>query len=127
MIKIAIRDKIKRIAGNECEICKSKGKLNIHHKDKNVQNNDVFNLMLLCPKCHTAQHKEDYLTNKKLCIVCKKEFKPKSGQKFCCEGCRRKWRKVLEIGSEEEFKEMTDKATQIQSINKQLGKNYGIT
>jgi len=35
--------------------------LQIHHKDRNRQNNDLNNLELLCPNCHAEEH----LINKK--------------------------------------------------------------
>lgn len=45
-----------------CERCEY-GKyeiLNVHHKDRNRQNNDLENLELLCPNCHSEEH---YLEN----------------------------------------------------------------
>jgi predicted HNH restriction endonuclease len=34
--------------------------LQVHHKDKNRQNNSLENLKLLCPNCHAERH---YLEN----------------------------------------------------------------
>ena len=44
--------------GEKCELCgyNKKGILNVHHKDKNRQNNDLSNLELLCPNCHAEKH-----------------------------------------------------------------------
>ena len=62
------RDKVKtqgflkirllKIRGNKCERC-GLGKceiLQIHHKDKNRNNNDLDNLELVCPNCHAEEH-----------------------------------------------------------------------
>ncbi len=40
-----------------CQTCGSKNRLEIHHKDKNRNNNDVNNLQLLCRSCHSKQHR----------------------------------------------------------------------
>jgi len=41
---------------SECYFCETKKELQIHHKDKNRQNNDKNNLLILCPKCHHRLH-----------------------------------------------------------------------
>ena len=41
---------------NECAICNEKEGLHIHHKDKNAENNDPQNLILLCGVCHKKIH-----------------------------------------------------------------------
>ncbi len=35
-----------------CAMCDSKEKLQVHHKDKNRENNTLDNLVILCQKCH---------------------------------------------------------------------------
>ena len=44
--------------GVVCERCgyDKKEILNVHHKDRNHGNNDMSNLELLCPNCHTEEH-----------------------------------------------------------------------
>lgn len=45
----------------KCQICgfnSCKEILGIHHIDKNNKNNNPDNLMVLCPNCHSMQHKE---------------------------------------------------------------------
>lgn len=40
---------------NECELCGYKEEikiLEVHHIDENRNNNDIKNLMILCPNCH---------------------------------------------------------------------------
>lgn len=47
---------------NECNICKLSTwqdkilNLHLHHKDGNNQNNNLTNLQLLCPNCHSQTH-----------------------------------------------------------------------
>jgi len=44
--------------GKQCERCKYTGFkiLQIHHKDRNRQNNEMNNLELICPNCHCEEH-----------------------------------------------------------------------
>jgi len=30
--------------------------LGVHHKDRNRNNNEIFNLEVLCPNCHSLEH-----------------------------------------------------------------------
>ena len=41
---------------NKCEICNKAEKLDIHHVDKNPNNNNAENLMCLCRSCHMKIH-----------------------------------------------------------------------
>lgn len=62
------RDKVKtqgflkirllKIRGKKCERCGfEKYKiLQIHHRDRNKNNNDLNNLELICPNCHAEEH-----------------------------------------------------------------------
>ncbi len=46
------------IRGHKCEKC-SYNKyeiLQVHHKDRNKNNNDLENLELICPNCHCEEH-----------------------------------------------------------------------
>lgn len=47
-----------RVRGGKCERCKYKRYeiLQVHHKDKNRQNNELSNLELVCPNCHYEEH-----------------------------------------------------------------------
>jgi hypothetical protein len=40
-----------------CEYCGTNKNLEIHHKDKNRDNNQLSNLILLCRSCHSKQHR----------------------------------------------------------------------
>lgn len=44
-----------------CEICNSKTLLDVHHIDKNRENNNPSNLMTLCKVCHSRVHKQSLL------------------------------------------------------------------
>jgi len=53
-----LKIRLLRRKGNKCERC-GFGKyqiLQIHHKDKNRDNNNLDNLELLCPNCHCEEH-----------------------------------------------------------------------
>jgi len=39
-----------------CELCNSKEKIVIHHKDFNHYNNELTNLQVLCDRCHKQTH-----------------------------------------------------------------------
>jgi hypothetical protein len=43
-------NKLKHI--KKCQICGNDKELEIHHKDKNIRNNDINNLIKLCRRCH---------------------------------------------------------------------------
>lgn len=40
----------------ECNRCKSKRILNVHHRDHNRNNNSINNLEILCKSCHNREH-----------------------------------------------------------------------
>lgn len=44
---------------HKCDICgydSIKGVLQVHHKDRIRTNNDISNLQILCPTCHSVEH-----------------------------------------------------------------------
>lgn len=47
--------------GSTCCKCgySNEGALEVHHKDKNRENNDISNLEVLCANCHRLLHKEN--------------------------------------------------------------------
>lgn len=50
---------IKRDMIKQCEHCgydKIPEILGVHHKDKNRNNNNISNLIVLCPNCHSIEH-----------------------------------------------------------------------
>jgi predicted restriction endonuclease len=73
-----------RTYGEKCELCgynKYKEALEVHHIDKNRRNNNIKNLMVLCPNCHR-------LLTLKIGIIVKRKFiviKTKRSQP-CFEG-----------------------------------------
>ena len=48
-----------------CPFCPSKdvGHFQIHHIDENIENNEMNNLLMLCPTCHSKITKRDILEN----------------------------------------------------------------
>jgi hypothetical protein len=54
----SIRHEVYRRCQNRCEneACQYHGGLHIHHIDMNNCNNRLFNLIALCPNCHTLAH-----------------------------------------------------------------------
>jgi len=54
----ALKLRLLKQRGNACERCGySKFEiLQVHHKDRNRENNDVSNLELICPNCHFEEH-----------------------------------------------------------------------
>lgn len=58
-----------------CEICGKKGRLDVHHKDHDYNNNNLDNLMVLCRSCHSKIHHP-----KQVCIIC---GKPMKGLGYC--------------------------------------------
>jgi hypothetical protein len=63
---------------NTCGCCKkelrfpSKGNFDIHHKDRNRENNDISNLIVLCKPCHKKEHKKrwDTILKERLGYTC---------------------------------------------------------
>ncbi len=53
-----IKIRLLKIRGNKCERCgfEKYEILQIHHKDKNRNNNNFDNLEIICPNCHMAEH-----------------------------------------------------------------------
>jgi hypothetical protein len=51
-----------KLRGPRCERCgyEKYEILNVHHKDRDRQHNELINLELLCPNCHAEEH---YLEN----------------------------------------------------------------
>ena len=52
-----LRKRIFNRDDNSCKICRSTQKLNIHHWDKNHDNNKLDNLITLCYICHAGIHR----------------------------------------------------------------------
>ena len=53
------RSKAFKIYGKICSVCgyANEHALEVHHIDKNRDNNDISNLKVLCANCHTLTHK----------------------------------------------------------------------
>ena len=111
--KRLINDGIKE---NKCECCGitewngKEIKFELHHKDGNHYNNNLENLQLLCPNCHSqtdmfrsSTKKKNRISNgitnevHKICPVCGKEIKGKrvNRKKYCSSECSNIARKKL--------------------------------
>lgn len=53
---MSARQVLLNVLGSTCEVCGSAEKLQLHHKDKNKENNQLSNIQLLCASCHGKAH-----------------------------------------------------------------------
>lgn len=157
--KKLFNNKIKEL---KCEICLNTEWLNkpialdLHHIDKNPLNNNLENLLIVCPNCHRAEHKKTnvkkivkpkIIKEKKVlikkvkpvkicssCLICGE--KTKNQTKFCSYKCSSFSQRKAERPSKEELEKMI-KDKPMSHIGKTFGvsdnsvkkwcKNYGIT
>ena len=87
---------------NECECCGlvnwqgKKIRLQVHHIDGDRSNNNLSNLQLLCPNCHSqtdnfcSKNRKRFLKKKHYCLNCGKEI----GADTKHELCKNCWNKV---------------------------------
>ena len=66
-----------------CAVCDSLKNLQVHHKDENRRNDSIYNLLIVCEKCHRKIH------NMGKPRTCRQQ---KGNPKFM-KGTRRKWKK----------------------------------
>ena len=54
----ALKIRLLNIRGKKCERCEYARHeiLQVHHKDRNRNNNELVNLELICPNCHYEEH-----------------------------------------------------------------------
>lgn len=63
----SFKSRLARTNGHKCQCCHMSEwqnqpiPLQLHHKDGDYKNNDITNLMLICPNCHAQKH--DYIKN----------------------------------------------------------------
>ena len=73
----ALSEWVRIRAGNQCEICDAKNKeshpvtkskvvLTVHHCDFSPKNNEEYNLIALCQRCHNRLDKRYRARNRKL-------------------------------------------------------------
>lgn len=117
---MTLLDKINRLTIKKCEVCGKEEDTNLHHIDRNPKNNDLYNLKILCNKCHGQYHSID--KRNRYCRTCLKFFSGTSSQVYCDEGCRRKYHLIIEAGSEEEFKLMTENRRKSRELNMTINK-----
>jgi len=69
----------------KCEECEEIGRLYVHHKDENHQNNAPENLQHLCPSCHGSSSDHSYKN-------CRKGFGYKGPPNTTCCYCGYEWK-----------------------------------
>lgn len=128
------------IKAKQCELCGVSEWLGIelplelHHKDGNHYNNELDNLMVLCPNCHSIQEgnsgravksKEEIQALKNearktdICTICGKTIT--KGSTYC-QDCYRVQSRVVDRPDREKLKEL------IRSTSfSQIGKMYGVS
>jgi hypothetical protein len=86
-------DYCKRIAienlKQECAVCKSIERLNVHHKDRDRKNNKLENLIMLCHKCHRKIHKKlvYWSIHSNCCLRCGTTEKKHNAKGYCIGCC----------------------------------------
>ena len=79
----------------------------VHHIDKNKDNNEISNLQLVNKIKHNKAHTQEQVHKKiiKLCEQCGEEYESSSNvahkQRFCSEKCKMKWRRANGLDREE--------------------------
>lgn len=108
--------------------------LQLDHKDGDRCNNQIGNLRILCPNCHSQtesfagkRRKKKKLNRKTICInkciFCNSEYEAKDkNQKYCSYGCHKKSLRLIERPSKEQLV-----AEISQSNYVQVGKKYGVS
>lgn len=71
--QMVLRDYLLETRGNKCEKCNQSNiwnnellSMQIHHKDGNKHNNNLDNLLVLCPNCHTQTDNWGFKTRKQI-------------------------------------------------------------
>ena len=79
----------------------------VHHIDKNKDNNEISNLQLINKIKHVTVHAKEQVHKKiiKICEQCGEEYESSSNvahkQRFCSEKCKMKWRRANGLDREE--------------------------
>lgn len=119
-LSTTIREYLLETRNYSCELCgwnkinptTGKVPLDIHHKDGNYLNNNIDNLQVLCPNCHSLtpnykslnkSDRERLQNRKNYCIDCGTEISQDALRCRTCEGKHRVTKKPV---SREELKEM---------------------
>lgn len=64
-----------RMSPGPCEVCGSQNAIDVHHRDKDTNNNRPENLQRICRSCHVRIHRKS-----KPCMVC---GQPQKGLGYC--------------------------------------------
>ena len=117
--------------------------LQVHHIDGDRSNNELNNLMVLCPNCHTftdnycgkklrkktkEKNNEPFYANKrekitKICKFCGKEFQTnEENQQFCSKKCANEQNRKCVRPPKEELEKLI-----IMKSYRELGRMFGVT
>ena len=110
ILKKLVLEGIKEYRCEKCGINEWNGEkivLQLHHIDGNHYNNDVSNLQILCPNCHSQTHNFCGGKRKKevFCKNCGEKITRFSGSGLC-KKCSRKDKRVTERPTKEELIEL---------------------
>lgn len=127
-----------KLKEHKCECCgltEWLGKpinLELHHIDGNNENNNICNLQILCPNCHSytdnysGKNQKSNIIKNKVCIVCGKEFSKRSKSLFCSKECREKHIYGLEPLTIENVKKAMIKFKTKKDICSYLNRNHKV-
>jgi len=126
LLKKLIKEGIKE---EKCENCgnttwnNEKIPLELHHIDGNHFNNDLDNLMVLCPNCHaqTDNYCGKNIKKHYYCKNCGKEI-TKDSKSGLCSKCVHESQKHCEWPSKEELIELCSKYSKVK-----IGKMFGVS
>lgn len=129
------------IKAKQCEICgvsQWQGvelPLELHHKDGDHYNNELNNLMILCPNCHSIQEgnsgasagkyavkKDEVEQRKNFCIDCQTEISLRATRCKSCASKEKQKEKVISHPSRDELKKLIRTTSFCQ-----IGRLYGVS
>jgi Zn finger protein HypA/HybF involved in hydrogenase expression len=122
-----------KLLENKCEICNltewrgSPISLHLDHKDGNATNNNISNLRLLCPNCHSQTEtycgknsKRKY--KKAYCKDCNKKLSTSWGVRcFSCYRKQQTMRTKIDWPKQDELRDLVFKRTNMEDLAKFLG------
>lgn len=136
---LLFRDGTKKQSCEICGLSEWQGvllPLELHHKNCNHYDNELSNLMILCPNCHSIQEdhsganvgkfyivdKKDNFIKKNFCVDCGKEISEKAKRCKSCAGKEKNKEQINLRPSREELKALIRNTPFLQ-----IGKKYNVS